>query len=189
MAMTASAMPATTGSAGCVDEMAQVVDGTFRRRGGLAGTVELVQPRAQLELARGVRGEPGGPHDEPQHELMGQITPGLFDLMRIPWEFFPTEESEVANAIAEAYIADKLSVKVNASRTATNWLQERLREIGERVERASAEAVKRLVRAESTPRDRFEPRGKVPLFYPRNDNWEDVRKVLSRFGHAGGHAD
>lgn len=49
--------------------------------------------------------------------------------------------------------------------------------------------VKRLVRAESTPRDRFEPRGKVPLFYPRNDNWEDVRKVLSRFGHAGGHAD
>lgn len=43
----------------------------------------------------------------------------------------PLRAAEVANAIAEAYIADKLSVKVNASRTATNWLQERLREIGE----------------------------------------------------------
>ncbi|MFO0607578.1 MAG: phosphonopyruvate decarboxylase [Polyangiales bacterium] len=49
-----------------------------------------------------LRGEPGGPHDEPQHELMGQITPGLFDLMRIPWEFFPTEESEVAGVLARA---------------------------------------------------------------------------------------
>lgn len=45
------------------------------------------------------------------------------------------------------------------------------------------------VRALSHPSDRFEPRGRVPLFYPRNDNPEDVRKVLSRFGHAGGHVD
>lgn len=49
-----------------------------------------------------LRGEPGGPHDEPQHELMGEITPGLFDLMRIPWEFFPTEESAVAGVLARA---------------------------------------------------------------------------------------
>jgi phosphonopyruvate decarboxylase len=49
-----------------------------------------------------LRGEPGGAHDEPQHELMGEITPGLFDLMRIPWEFFPTEESEVAAVVARA---------------------------------------------------------------------------------------
>lgn len=49
-----------------------------------------------------LRGEPGGAHDEPQHELMGEITPGLFDLMRIPWEFFPTEESEVAGVLARA---------------------------------------------------------------------------------------
>ena len=43
-----------------------------------------------------LRGEPGGPSDEPQHKLMGQITTGLFELMNIPWEYFPTEESEVA---------------------------------------------------------------------------------------------
>ncbi|MFO0665297.1 MAG: phosphonopyruvate decarboxylase [Polyangiaceae bacterium] len=46
-----------------------------------------------------LRGEPGGPSDEPQHKLMGQITTGLFDLMRIPWEYFPTEESEVAGVL------------------------------------------------------------------------------------------
>ena len=49
-----------------------------------------------------LRGEPGGPHDEPQHELMGQITGGLFDLMKVPWEYFPTEEAEVAPVLARA---------------------------------------------------------------------------------------
>lgn len=49
-----------------------------------------------------LRGEPGGPADEPQHELMGQITTGLFDLLRIPWEYFPTEDAAVAPAIARA---------------------------------------------------------------------------------------
>ena len=49
-----------------------------------------------------LRGEPGGAHDEPQHELMGQITGGLFELMRIPWEYFPTEEAHVAEVLARA---------------------------------------------------------------------------------------
>jgi phosphonopyruvate decarboxylase len=48
------------------------------------------------------RGEPGGPADEPQHELMGQITGELFDLMRIPWELFPEEEDKVAGVIQRA---------------------------------------------------------------------------------------
>ncbi len=48
--------------------------------------------------------------------------------------------------------------------------------------------VRRLAAASST-RDRFEPRGKVPLFYPRADNPLDVRKAISRFGHLGGHGD
>lgn len=42
------------------------------------------------------RGEPGGEPDEPQHELMGQITPRLLDLMEIPWAEFPAKEGEVA---------------------------------------------------------------------------------------------
>ncbi len=49
-----------------------------------------------------LRGEPGGPPDEPQHKLMGQITTGLFDLMRIPWEYFPVEESLIAPCLERA---------------------------------------------------------------------------------------
>src|SRR5262245_8097068 len=48
------------------------------------------------------RGEPGGDPDEPQHELMGQITPGMLDLLGIRWGFFPTSEAEVAPALARA---------------------------------------------------------------------------------------
>src|SRR5262245_64161132 len=48
------------------------------------------------------RGEPGGDPDEPQHELMGQITPGMLDLLGIRWGFFPTSEAEVAPALAQA---------------------------------------------------------------------------------------
>ena len=48
------------------------------------------------------RGEPGGPADEPQHEQMGQVTPGMLDLLGIPWEPFPQAESEVGPALARA---------------------------------------------------------------------------------------
>ena len=49
-----------------------------------------------------LRGEPGGPHDEPQHELMGKITTQMLELMGVAWSFFPTEESEVAGALEKA---------------------------------------------------------------------------------------
>lgn len=48
---------------------------------------------------------------------------------------------------------------------------------------------KRALRAETRPTERFDLRGKVPLFYPRSDNPFDVRKALSRFGHLKGHGD
>jgi phosphonopyruvate decarboxylase len=48
------------------------------------------------------RGEPGGPTDEPQHGLMGPITPDLLDLMQVPWELFPKEEAAVPAAIDRA---------------------------------------------------------------------------------------
>jgi phosphonopyruvate decarboxylase len=48
------------------------------------------------------RGEPGGSPDEPQHELMGQVTPELFELMRIPWEPFPRSEDAIAPALGRA---------------------------------------------------------------------------------------
>jgi len=48
------------------------------------------------------RGEPGGEPDEPQHEVMGEITPRLFELMKIPWEPFPREPAALEAALARA---------------------------------------------------------------------------------------
>ena len=48
------------------------------------------------------RGEPGGPADEPQHGLMGPITPDLLNLMQIPWELFPSDEADVSGTIDRA---------------------------------------------------------------------------------------
>jgi phosphonopyruvate decarboxylase len=47
------------------------------------------------------RGAPGV-NDEPQHELMGQITGQLFDTMAIPWAFFPDESSAIEPALEQA---------------------------------------------------------------------------------------
>ena len=47
------------------------------------------------------RGQPGIT-DEPQHELMGPITPELLDTMRIPHAVFPRSEDEIASALAQA---------------------------------------------------------------------------------------
>lgn len=42
-----------------------------------------------------LRGQPGGPGDEPQHALMGRITTRQLDLMEIPWRYFPTDPGAV----------------------------------------------------------------------------------------------
>ncbi|MEK6421188.1 MAG: phosphonopyruvate decarboxylase [Burkholderia gladioli] len=47
------------------------------------------------------RGKPGE-HDEPQHALMGPITPQMLDTMEIPWELFPTEADQIAPALERA---------------------------------------------------------------------------------------
>jgi phosphonopyruvate decarboxylase len=49
-----------------------------------------------------LRGEPGGKPDEPQHELMGQITTGFLDLMRIKWTYLSGDEDEAAHQLEEA---------------------------------------------------------------------------------------
>lgn len=48
------------------------------------------------------RGEPGGAPDEPQHELMGRITPALLERMDIPWEPFPDDEAGIEPALDRA---------------------------------------------------------------------------------------
>jgi len=47
------------------------------------------------------RGEPGRP-DEPQHRLMGEITPALLDCLRIPHALFPDQEDQLEERLEEA---------------------------------------------------------------------------------------
>ena len=47
------------------------------------------------------RGQPGT-HDEPQHALMGPITPALLEQMQIPWELFPASPEAVVPALERA---------------------------------------------------------------------------------------
>ena len=49
-----------------------------------------------------LRGDPEGPSDEPQHKLMGKITPEILDLMEIKWEFFPLDKKDLPNAFDHA---------------------------------------------------------------------------------------
>ncbi|MGH8230034.1 MAG: phosphonopyruvate decarboxylase, partial [Steroidobacteraceae bacterium] len=53
------------------------------------------------------RGEPGL-HDEPQHALMGPITPAMLETMEIAWESFPTQSAAIGPALerARASMAD-----------------------------------------------------------------------------------
>jgi phosphonopyruvate decarboxylase len=48
------------------------------------------------------RGQPGGLADEPQHELMGQVTQDLLRLMRIPHAELPPDESAFAPLLERA---------------------------------------------------------------------------------------
>lgn len=49
-----------------------------------------------------LRGEPGGPKDEPQHTLMGSITTAMLDLMQVPWAYFPQSDEEVEATLKAA---------------------------------------------------------------------------------------
>ena len=57
--------------------------------------------RIPLLLIITLRGEPGMP-DEPQHELMGQITGRLLDELKIPWDWFPRDADSVEGALMVA---------------------------------------------------------------------------------------
>ncbi len=57
--------------------------------------------RIPILLIVTLRGEPGKP-DEPQHELMGEITADLLETMRIPWGWFPDRAEDVEPALQRA---------------------------------------------------------------------------------------
>jgi phosphonopyruvate decarboxylase len=47
------------------------------------------------------RGQPGVP-DEPQHALMGPITPKVLETVEIPWELFPSSKEAIGPALERA---------------------------------------------------------------------------------------
>lgn len=57
--------------------------------------------RLPILLIITLRGEPGLT-DEPQHELMGQITGKILDELQIPWDWFPRSASDVEGALMVA---------------------------------------------------------------------------------------
>lgn len=57
--------------------------------------------RIPILLIITLRGEPGL-SDEPQHELMGQITGELLDKLQIPWVYFPRNADDVAGMLEAA---------------------------------------------------------------------------------------
>ena len=57
--------------------------------------------RLPILLIITLRGEPGL-SDEPQHELMGQITGKILDELQIPWDWFPRSASDVEGALMVA---------------------------------------------------------------------------------------
>jgi polysaccharide biosynthesis transport protein len=57
---------------------------------------------------------------------------GLSTVIEISFSASSAERSaEIANAIADTYVTDQLSAKLEANRTATTWLQDRLKELGQ----------------------------------------------------------
>lgn len=56
-----------------------------------------------------LRGEQGGFYDEPQLNFISEITTKMLDTMKIKWEYFPSEETEVTSALKRSvdYMEDK----------------------------------------------------------------------------------
>ena len=57
---------------------------------------------------------------------------GMSSILEISFNSSNAERAaEIANAIANAYIAEQLNAKFEANRSATSWLQDRLRDLGD----------------------------------------------------------
>ena len=85
----------------------------------------------------------GGPHParpvDPMDRLvddfdkrLSAIRLGFSTVIEISFSAGSAERAaEIANAIANAYVTDQLNAKFDANRTATAWLQDRLKELGQ----------------------------------------------------------
>jgi exopolysaccharide transport family protein len=83
---------------------------------------------------------PGQPPEDVIKAFQDRLTPirvGLSNVIEITFSSSSAERAaEIANATAKAYIADQLDAKFEANRSATSWLQERLRDLGDQASTA-----------------------------------------------------
>ena len=91
----------------CGAELGGVRSVALFQNSGLGNAVNpltsLVAPfRIPILLLTTWRGQPDAAGDEPQHGLMGEITPKLLELMGIAWELLPDDESEIEAALGRA---------------------------------------------------------------------------------------
>ena len=70
-----------------------------------------------------LRGEPGGPSDEPQHELMGAITTQMLELMEIDWAYFPEESVDIEPSLDRALAVQDLSALLRVRSRTQHCLQ------------------------------------------------------------------
>lgn len=98
----------------CGAELAGLRSMVFFQNSGLGNAVNpltsLTAPfRKPILIMTTWRGEPGAPPDEPQHAMMGDITPRLLELMGIGWERLPEDEAALAPALerADAYMSTR----------------------------------------------------------------------------------
>ena len=73
---------------------------------GLGNAVSPITSLAQifripLLIITTQRGRPGI-KDEPQHALMGEITPAMLEMMQVSWQAFPTDENQIVPALQTA---------------------------------------------------------------------------------------
>src|SRR4051794_12660285 len=65
-------------------------------------------------------------------DRLSAIRVGFSNVVEISFNSSSAQRAaEIANAVANAYVTDKLNAKFDADRTATAWLQERLKELGQ----------------------------------------------------------
>ncbi|MDE5452786.1 AAA family ATPase [Bradyrhizobium sp. CSA112] len=93
----------------------------------------------------------GPPPEQPQATLpdatvaafqdrLSAIRVGMSSILEISYHSRnPERAAEVANAVAKAYIAEQLNAKFEANRSATRWLQDRLRDLGDQALNAERE--------------------------------------------------
>jgi phosphonopyruvate decarboxylase len=108
----------------------------------------------------------GDPHlkDEPQHELMGQITEKMLDLMAIPWEYFPTEAKDIP-AVLERI---------------ETYFQEESRPYALVMRKGTVAPV--TLQRESIPNPQFTPQNLQSVFQVKNDlhsRQEALQRVIS----------